>query len=253
MTLDPTTFILQILNFLVLLWLLHRFVYGPLRAAIAKRQAAAQNAEQVYQSKLAVLEQERADLQQQRAAIQVERQRAEATLTQDIAREHASRLVALEKELVAARERGVARLEAQLLERTARSNQQLQTQVDSVLRAHLSRLASPALEAVLLNCFVDDLAQLAPDQLSELTRVEWSDPVEISTAFPLSTEQQTQILSALSAVLGKPVQASWKQDARLLAGILVGLDGKEIEFGLNHALQVLPELINRENEQQAAP
>ena len=166
MTLDLTTFILQILNFLVLLWLLHRFVYGPLRAAIAKRQAAAQNAEQVYQSKLAALEQERADLQQQRAAIQVERQRAEATLTQDIARERACRLVALEKELVAARERGVARLEAQLLERTARSNQQLQTQVDSVLRAHLSRLASPALEAVLLNCFVDDLAQLAPDQLS---------------------------------------------------------------------------------------
>ena len=50
MTLDLTTFILQILNFLVLLWLLHRFVYGPLRAAIAKRQADAQAVEAAYQA-----------------------------------------------------------------------------------------------------------------------------------------------------------------------------------------------------------
>ena len=253
MTLDLTTFILQILNFLVLLWLLHRFVYGPLRAAIAKRQADAQAVEAAYQAKLDALEQERLALQQQRAQIQAERQQAEAVLSEDIARERSGRLSALEKELVAARERGAAKLEAQLAEREAQAGQQLQKQVDRVLRQHLQRLANPALEAVLLNRFIEDAKQITPEQRSELQQLPWSDPVEIGTAFPVSADQQDRILSALSGLSGQPVRAIWKQEARLLAGIRVGLDGREIEFGLHSALRLLPELISLETATQVAP
>lgn len=253
MTLDLTTFILQILNFLVLLWLLHRFVYGPLRAAIAKRLADAQAAEAAYQAKLDALEQQRLALEQQRAGIQAERQQAEAALAEDMARERSSRLNALEKELLATRERGATKLEAQLAEREARSSQQLQKQVDTILRQHLQRLANPALETVLLNRFIDDAQQLAPEQISELRQLPWSDPVDIITAFPVSADQQGRILTALSGLSGQSVRANWKQDARLLAGIRIGLDGREIEFGLNSALRLLPELISRETDMQAAP
>jgi len=38
MTIDPLTFILEIVNFLVLLWLLKRFLYAPIRDAITLRQ-----------------------------------------------------------------------------------------------------------------------------------------------------------------------------------------------------------------------
>lgn len=40
MTIDPFTFALEIVNFLVLLWLLHRFLYRPIQEAIAERRQA---------------------------------------------------------------------------------------------------------------------------------------------------------------------------------------------------------------------
>ncbi len=243
MELDLTTFILQILNFLVLLWLLHRFVYGPLRAAIAKRQAATLAAEEAYQAKLKALQQDRAELQAQRANIAAEKQKAEAALAEEIARERASRLAALEKELSASRERGLTKLEAQLAERETSANQTLNKQVDTILRAHLARLASPAFEAILLERFIEDLAQLDAADRATLDNIHWSDPIEISTAFPITEFQQSNLLSALSGLLGKSVQARWKQQEKLIAGIRVGLDGKEIEFSLNHSLSELPVLI----------
>lgn len=243
MELDLTTFILQILNFLVLLWLLHRFVYGPLRAAIAKRQAATLAAEEAYQAKLNALEKERAEVQAERATIAAGKQTAEAALAEEIARERASRLATLEKELSAARERGLTKLEAQLAERETSANQRLDKQVDTILRAHLTRLASPAFEAVLLERFVEDLAQLDAADRDTLSNIHWSDPIEIGTAFPLSELQQSNLLFALSGLFGKSVQARWKQQEKLMAGIRIGLDGKEIEFSLNHSLSTLPTLI----------
>ena len=41
MGLDTTTFVLEIVNFLILLWLLNRFLYRPVQAAIARRQQQA--------------------------------------------------------------------------------------------------------------------------------------------------------------------------------------------------------------------
>ena len=39
MELDWTTFILEIINFLVLVWILHRFLYQPVMNVIAQRRA----------------------------------------------------------------------------------------------------------------------------------------------------------------------------------------------------------------------
>lgn len=240
MTLDLTTFILQILNFLVLLWLLHRFVYAPLRAAMQKRQAAAAAAEAALQQKMQALDAERAALQTQFAQIEQAKQAAEAELSLAIAQERAKRLASLEKELTALRERGEARLQAQLSARQADSALQLRKQVDTVLRQHLARLATPGLEAVLVEQFLDDLKALEPTLRAELQALVWQDPLDISTAYPLDPILEARLASALTDLRGAPVQLRWKQDARLFAGLRVGLDGKELELSLAHTLELLP-------------
>ncbi|MGA8050640.1 MAG: F0F1 ATP synthase subunit B, partial [Burkholderiales bacterium] len=40
MQIDTTSFILQLVNFAVLVWILHRFLYRPVLAAIDRRRAA---------------------------------------------------------------------------------------------------------------------------------------------------------------------------------------------------------------------
>ncbi|MGA8005319.1 MAG: ATP synthase F0 subunit B, partial [Burkholderiales bacterium] len=40
MQLDLTSFVLELINFAVLVWILHRFLYKPVLAAIDRRRAA---------------------------------------------------------------------------------------------------------------------------------------------------------------------------------------------------------------------
>jgi F-type H+-transporting ATPase subunit b len=243
MTLDPTTFILQILNFLVLLWLLHRFVYAPLRAAITQRQADADAAAAAFQEKCTSLEADKTALQQQREGMDAAKRAADTALAESIAVERTARLAVLEKELTAAREQGLARIEMQLAGRMAESSQQLQQQVDATLRAHLQRLACPALEAVLLDQFVTDVDQLDASTRTTLQQLDWADDVTIDTVFPVSDAQKNRLLAALTVLRGELVVAQWHTSDALIAGVRVGLDGRELELSLGHSLQPLPTLI----------
>ncbi|MCB1615625.1 MAG: F0F1 ATP synthase subunit delta, partial [Pseudomonadales bacterium] len=247
MTLDLTTFVLQIINFLVLLWLLHRFVYAPLRAAIGRRQEAQLAAEKAFQEKLLALEADRNALTAQQAQIEKNKQLAEARLAEEILNVRRSRMAALEKELSQAKEQGFSRIDTQLAERASQLQQQMQQQADEVIRLHLLRLASPAFEAVLLERFLADIRQLDDTMKSELRALNWQDKAEISSAFPLDSQQQSQLLAALANLRGEAVQADWKQDEKLIAGLRVGLDGKELELSLSQGLALLPgKLLARE-------
>ena len=64
MGLDLTTFVLEIVNFLVLLWLLSHFLYRPVQAAIARRQQQAEQARQALEAQRLSLEAKQTELQQ---------------------------------------------------------------------------------------------------------------------------------------------------------------------------------------------
>src|SRR5581483_11699946 len=116
MSFSLPTFLFQLVNFLVLLYILRRFVYAPLyrmiderRAAIARATEQAQEAEREAQAVRAevlkerdAIERERARMiEEARAAMVEERQRAEAASAEEGAREQAR----LERELAEMRQR----------------------------------------------------------------------------------------------------------------------------------------------------
>lgn len=73
MHLDPWTLGLQAANFLVLVWLLHRFLYRPVLGIIAARQAAADKLTADVQAEKTAAESLRQSLESQRTANTQER------------------------------------------------------------------------------------------------------------------------------------------------------------------------------------
>ncbi len=69
MQIDPWTFGFQAANFLVLVWLLHRFLYKPVLKIIAARQAAADKLIADVTAEKAAAEALRQDLESQRASL----------------------------------------------------------------------------------------------------------------------------------------------------------------------------------------
>ena len=76
MRFDWSTFALQTVNFAILVWLLHRFLYRPVlrllddrRAEIDKQYADARTAETKAKDELAAIEAERSGIAAERAAV----------------------------------------------------------------------------------------------------------------------------------------------------------------------------------------
>ena len=75
MHIDGWTILLQAVNFLILVWLLRRFLYRPVLAVIAERQAATERARNEAEAARQAAEDARRALEDQRAALPAERDR----------------------------------------------------------------------------------------------------------------------------------------------------------------------------------
>ncbi|EPX84960.1 F0F1 ATP synthase subunit delta [Salipiger mucosus] len=87
MQIDWWTLGLQTINFLVVVWLLRRFLYRPVRRMIAEREASDRKVSDEARASTAAAEAARADYERKRAELAETRRKQEADLHAEMARE----------------------------------------------------------------------------------------------------------------------------------------------------------------------
>lgn len=240
MQLDATTFALEVVNFLVLLWLLHRFLYKPVQAALdARVQAQARQARALADERSA-LDQRAAELARQAAALAERRDAAEQALQQSIEVERQQRLAALAKELEGERQKAQARL-AEDVQRSQRQGERAMRRRSAAFVAeYLQRLSTPAVEEAVIDLFLKDLAAQS-DAAREALRASCADDgradLEVSTAFPASPEVRERIQRQLHELTGNVHATAWRTDPALLAGICVHVPGHQLEASLRRGVE----------------
>lgn len=247
MELDATTFVLEVVNFLVLVWLLRRFLYAPVQAALAARA----DAQARRNAALAARERELAEageaLARERARIDEGRAAAEQALAAQIAAERQRRLAALAQELEAERTKALARAERDAAQRTEQDERALRARAAGFVADYLRRLAGPALETAVIELFLADLAAQAEAARAALGQAcagavggrPAALAVEVATAFPVAPALRARVEAALAALVGAsadpaapPWQVQWRLDPALQAGIRVHLPGHQLEASL---------------------
>jgi len=225
MQLDWTTLLLQIVNFLILVWILKRFLYQPVLDIIRRRQqgieqtlAEARNAE----ARAAQLEQ---DYQARLADWEREREHAHAKLLEELASERSQRSKQLEQLLIEQRERD-ASLEQRRRDELQR---QLETaaldQADRFVGRLLERLAGPELDERLAAVLTEDLNRLPDEQRRDLAAAaaQPATSLRIETVRPLSDATRSQLLASLQGALGKLPPVEDKLTPELVAGLRIAI------------------------------
>ena len=225
MQIDWTTLVLEIINFLALVWILKRFLYKPVMEAIAARQRR-------VEGKLAearVIEDSARELERQYqrrlADWDMEKAKARAALDTDLLQERNRQMQALDKALLEERERVAAV--------TAHKQQEAQRELEVEALAHaqrfasalLVRLADPVVESRFVSLLFEDWANLPDTQVESLRRAVLVDKAKatVTTAFPLSLEQRREIESALQSRLEADLVVAFDEDPNLLAGVRLSL------------------------------
>ncbi len=242
MELGWTTFALEIINFLALIWILERFLYRPVLATLAERRAGIEGslheARATEARALALqsqFESRLADWEREKAA-------ARSQFDAQMAAEHARQMERLNRDLAAERQRNAAR-EAHRQETLQR---ELATQSGALARQFasrlLARLAGPALEARLVEIFVEELSALPEECLEPVRRGQnGHEQGVLSSAYPLPEEQRRQLSDAVDSRLGKLVPLDFVEDSELLAGVRLSLGAWQLDLSLAGELGVFAE------------
>ncbi len=255
MLIDWFTVGAQVVNFLILVWLLKRFLYRPILDAIDAREkriageladAAARMAEAVamrddFDRKSEAFEQQRATLLKQATdAAKTERHRLMDEARQAAEALSAKRMQALNDEVHS------------LSQAIARRAQQ---EVFEIARKALAGLASANLEERMVEVFIGRLRDLDGHARENFARAleAASGAALVRSAFDLPPAQQGAVQQALGEIFGQEIHVSFQTAPDLVSGIEVTASGQRVAWSIANYLTSLEKNLDELLKVQSIP
>ena len=251
MLIDWFTVAAQAINFLILVWLLRRFLYRPVLATIEAREKmiATQLAEAA--DRKAQAQKEGEDFRRRSDALDQQRENLlrKATDEADAARQRlldAARkdAEALRSKLIDAVRNEREVLNRQIVERT-------QEEVFAIARKTLADLAGMSLEDRMTEVFLDHLRQECDERRTALPTAaprkalmsmlpgSPDAPALVRSAFELSPARRVEIENIVKGYLGQGVTVRFETAPDLVAGIELTRDGRKLGWSVTDYLTSL--------------
>lgn len=223
MELKLSTLVLELVNFLVLVWLLKRLLYRPVLEVIARRRSAIEQTLADARTIEAHATELKAQYEHRLEAWEQERQVARETLRHDLAAEREQLRAKLREQLE--QERAKAEVLAQRrLDELRRRDEQHAVHLGARFAAKLLEpLACAEVEARLTELALRELTALPEARLAEL-RQALNNGAEaiVTSAFPLTAPRSDTVRNTLAQALRIDAkQVRFELDAALLAGLRV--------------------------------
>lgn len=248
MELNWSTFLLEIINFLVLVWILKRFLYRPVLSMLEKRREKIEQSlneatnrhtqavalEQQYQGRLDEWE--------------LEKQKLREALQQEIQNDRTQKLEQLQTELASERKKAAVIEQRHQAETLKQYQQNAHEQGARFAARLLNTVAGPELESRLFDVLIKTFDELDNEHLTTLRKACQisSENIMVTSAYALSGDQHQQLEQKLYTLCEQSVNINYEQDPQLLAGLRINMGAWVLRINLQDELNGFVEL-TREN------
>lgn len=249
MEFDTTTFILELINFLILVWLLKHFFYTPILEVIQKRQAQSaqiiSDANKIqdkanllkieYESKLAELDKEYAT--------------EKAKIDEDIALQREKLLKSLEDEIAIERKRREAMEDKERNELESALERKALVLAERFSTRLLERLAGPQLNSMLADLAISELDGISGERLEILQDI-FRDPdvkITVVSAYPLSKLQHKSFTNIITKLANYRIVPDFSEDKALKSGVSVVVGSWVLMVNLRDELSFFSGNLEHEN------
>lgn len=246
------TVIAQVINFLVLVWLLKRFLYKPILKAIDEREKkiAAQIKDADDKKAAAIKEQDdfkkkNDDFDQQKKELMdkaVADTNAEKNKLLEAAKNDANTLRSdLEKATKENQENQNIEIE-----------QKIQKEVFAITRKALTDIASLSLEEQSVNTFIKRLNDSKDEEKKQFADAFKSNAnaILVRSVFDLPEKQKGEINNAVDTILGTKTQLQFKTTPELISGIELTTNGYKLAWSFSEYLNSLEKNITEKMKVQ---
>lgn len=243
MLLDWFTVVAQIVNFLILVLLLRRFLYRPIlrimddrEAKIAARLDEARRTQAEAQAEVEMYRRRSQELAERREALMFEaKEEAEAWREKLIARAH--------QEIDEARARWYESVRQEEAVFVQDVRERIGQQVIAIARQALADLANADLEGRMIGAFIEQIRDLDPEARSRFAGAiqRAGNKMTLHSAFELWPEIRQTLQHELRAVAGDSAAVTFVRDPNLICGIETRIESHKIAWTLDDYLEALSE------------
>lgn len=248
MELSWSTFVLEIINFLILVWILKHFFYKPVLDVIAKRRAEIDDSLNSAEALHADAEKLQKQYEGRLADWDQERQQARTALNQELDAERAKKIGRLQTELEQVREK------TRVVE--ARHQVVAMREMEETALKQAARFASRLLAQAsgaetgsnLVELVITELSRLPPERITELRNSygQAPDTALVVSAHRLSDNQREQLEQVLMTVISPEVKVQFEQNSELMAGVRISVGAWVLGANLRDELEGFSALAHEE-------
>ncbi len=240
MQIDYFTIIAQIINFLILVFLLRHFLYRPVITAMDER-------EQKMVSKLKDVEQKRKEAEQEAESFRRMKQELQDK-RQEMLAKVAEEVRALKTDLT---EKARSEVEASTADWYASIERQKESiltdlrlrtgeEVYAITRRALQDLADEKLEAQIIDTFIRRLREMRETGKEEIKEFfKTPGPITVRSTFEIPDEARQTILETMRNLAGKDLKIKFEPSPELIAGIEMSTSDTRIGWSIASYLDTL--------------
>jgi F-type H+-transporting ATPase subunit b len=239
------TVVAQAINFVVLVWLLKRFLYKPVLKAVDAREKKIASQLKAAEDKKAAAEKEQDDFRKKNEDFD---RLKKGMMDKAVADSNTERDQLIE---VAKKDAGVLRtsLEKAIQDSMKSQNdgiaQKTQEQVFAITRKALRDIASVSLEEESVNTFINRLAGSKEEEKKQFIDAfnSNSNTILVRSAFNLPAKLQDDLSGAVDKVLGNKARLQFKTTPELISGIELTTNGYKLAWSFSEYLRSLAQSI----------
>ena len=241
------TLIAQVINFIILMWLLKRYLYKPILKAIDDRENKIIAQLNDADTKKTEAKKERDEFTEKNESFN----RQKDALMQKVIEESNTEAEKLKEQARTEANALKAKLEKSLQEEQESNHlditKKIQQEVMRIAKKTLTDLSSVRLEDQIVNTFIKRINQLKENEKEQLISTLNLDdnPILIQSAFELSIEQQADIKKAVLNLTGNRNAFQFKIIQELIAGIELSTNGYKLSWSISEYLKSLEKNITK--------
>lgn len=241
MGLDWFTLIAQAINFLILVWLLKRFLYGRIVRAMDEREATIARRLQEAARQRAAAEQEAERFRARTRELEEQRERILARAEEDAEAHRQQLMDAARRDAESARAEWLETLKRERHELLRDLRERMGQEVFALARHGLRELAEVDLEEQILKVFTERFRALDPAERQAIVEAvrEFDREIEIRTAFPVAPQARERLSGFLRQHLDDTVDVRFTTVPELLCGIELRAHSHRFAWNLDAYLEGL--------------
>lgn len=236
----------QIINFLILVWLLKRYLYKPILRAVDEREKKIVAQLEDAKSKEAQALKERIDFEEKNKIF--DRQKKELT-DKALADADSERQKLFEKARKDAESLRI-KLEEEFKSDAESSSHAItkktKEEVFSIARKTLTDLASVSLEEQAVNKFIQRLHQLNEAEKTQFVSSfnSSTQTISIRTAFDLPSSLKVELEKTIKEIINKPISFNYQTSPELVSGIELIANGYKLTWNISTYLKAFEKTIS---------